>query len=112
MNKDIHSGSEEFETFGDLYSLYKEIGGVETTDEYFKECVEKIDAFAEKHKTVLGRELALAIMGVILEESKEQRYARLITFLGYEAIKDRKVSHELARQAILCESRWIKEDDK
>jgi len=112
MTKELKAGSEDFEAFGDIYTLYKEIGGVEESDDYWKECIVKIDAFAEKHDTTLGRELALAIMGVITQESKEQRYARLITFLAYEAMKDRKLSHEFARQAILCESKWIKEDDK
>ena len=112
MKKEMNPGSEEFEAFGDIYTLYKEIGSVEDNDNYWSDAVDKINEYAKKHDTVLGRELALAIMGVITQESKEQRYSRLITFIGYAAMEDKKISNNLARQAVLCASHWIKEDEK
>ena len=112
MNKSIEKGSEEWSAFTDIWDLYQAIGGVEDNDNYWSDAVDKINEYAKKHDTVLGRELALAIMGVITQESKEQRYSRLITFIGYAAMEDKKISNDLARQAVLCASHWIKEDEK
>lgn len=111
MKKELKSGTEEFDAFGDIFSLYKEIGGVEETDDYWKEATEKINAYMKKHNTNLGRELGLAIMATLTEESKEQRYSRLITFLSYEAMDDKRVAHDLTTAAVKVAGKWLKEGE-
>ncbi len=109
MNKELKSGTEEFETFGDIFSLYKEIGGVEQSEEYWDDAVSKINVFMNKHNTILGRELGLAIMATLTEESKEQRYSRLLTFLGIEALADKEFAYRFCEHALKAAGKWVKE---
>lgn len=108
MNKRIEKGSEEWSTFTDVWALYQEIGGVEDGDGYWEEAVRKVDEYMAKHDSVLGMELAMAILGTLLDESKEQRCSRMIAFLSFEAIKDKQVAHEMAEAALKAAEHWIK----
>lgn len=108
MKKDIKSGSAEFETFGDLFTLYKEIGGVEDGDGYWEESVRKVDEYMAKHDSVLGMELAMAILGTLLDESKEQRCSRMIAYLSCEAMNNREVAHDMAEAALKVSEHWMK----
>ena len=110
MKKELKSGTEEFETFGDVFALYKEIGTVEASEEYWDDAVSKINVFMNKHNTILGRELGLAIMATLTEESKEQRYVRLLTFCAIEALGDKEYAHRFCEQALRAAEKWIKED--
>ena len=111
MKKEIKSGSEEFETFGDLFTLYKEIGTVEDGDGYWEEAIRKVDEYKKKHDSVLGMELAMAILGTLLDESKEQRYSRMIAFLSCEGLKDKRVAHDLTTAAVNVAGKWLKEGE-
>lgn len=108
MRKEIKSGSAEFETFGDLFSLYKEIGEVEDGDSYWEEAVRKVDDYMKKHDSVLGMELAMAILWTLLDESKGQRCSRMIAFLSFEALKDKTVAHDMAEAALKVSAHWMK----
>lgn len=112
MNKEVRQGSEEFECFGEAFTLYKEIGGVEDNDEYWKDVIDRINAFAEKHNNPLGRELALAIMSVLNGETDEQRYARLVTIVGFKAFADKRVARDLCETAVKVANKWITKGDK
>lgn len=112
MKKEIKQGTEEFDCFGEVFTLYKEIGGVEDNDEYWKDVVNRINAFTEKHNNPLGRELALAIMSVVNGETDEQRYARLITIVGLKAFADKAIAHDLTRTAVKVANHWIKQEEK
>lgn len=111
MNKEIRQGSEEFECFGEVFTLYKEIGGVEDNDEYWKDVIDRINAFAEKHNNPLVRELALAIMSVLNGETDEQRYGRLTTIVGIKAMNDKRVAHDFTRMAVKVANHWIKQEE-
>ena len=108
--KEIKAGTEEFECFGDAFSLYKEIGGVEDNDEYWKNVIDWINDFVEKHKSPLGRELALAIMSVLNGETDEQRYARLIAIVKIRAYEDRAVAKEFGVEAVKVVNKWIEKE--
>ena len=110
MKKDIKSGSEEFNAFGDIFSLYKETATVEDSVEYWQDVMDKIDAYIRKHDTPLGRELALAIMAVLNEETTEQRYSRLITQIALKAYDDQVVARDFIREAILVAKKWKGEE--
>lgn len=112
MKKDIKQGSEEFEIFGEIFTLYKEIGITEDNEDYWKDVINRINAFTEKHDNPLGRELALAIMSVLNGESDEQRYGRLITIVAFEAIKNKEVARDFTEMAIKVANKWILERDK
>ena len=111
MKKDVKQGSEEFECFGEIFSLYKEIGTVENTDEYWKEVIDKIRAYMEKHSNPLGRELGLAIMSVLNGEKDDQRYARLITVVGFKAFADKDVARDLCEMAVKVANKWIEKKE-
>lgn len=111
MKKEIKVGSEEFECFGEAFTLYKEIGGVEDNDEYWKDVIDRINAFTEKHNNPLGRELALAIMSVLNGETDEQRYCRLTTIVGMKAMSDKNVAHDFTRTAVKVANHWIKQEE-
>lgn len=111
MNKRIEKGSEEWSTFTDVWALYQEIGGVEDGDSYWEEAIRKVDEYKKKHDSVLGMELAMAILGTLLDESKEQRYSRMIAFLSCEALKNKKVAHELTTAAVNVAGKWLKEGE-
>ena len=106
MKKDIKSGSEEFNTFGDIFSLYKEIGGVEETEEYDHIVITKINEFILKHDTPLGRELALALLSVLNGENEEQRYSRMITMIAMKAYDDPTVAMDFIREAVIIAKKW------
>ena len=106
MKKDIKSGSEEFNTFGDLFSLYKEVGTVEDSVEYWQDVMDKIDAYIRKHDTPLGRELALAILAVLNEETTEQRYSRMITMIALKANEDQNVAKDFIKEAVIVAKKW------
>ena len=110
MNREIKQGSEEFECFGEIFSLYKEIGIVEDNDDYWKMAIEKINAFTEKHDNPLGRELALAIMSVLIGETDDQRYSRLIAIVSIKAYRDKKIARALAESAVKVANKWITEE--
>lgn len=107
MKKDVKQGSEEFECFGEIFSTFKEIGTVENTDEYWKEVIDKIRAYMEKHSNPLGRELGLAIMSVLNGESDDQRYARLITIVGAKAFENKEVARDLTDMALKATKKWM-----
>ena len=111
MNKRIEKGSEEWSTFTDVWALYQEIGGVEDGDNYWEETIRKVDEYKKKHDSVLGMELAMAILGTLLDESKEQRYSRMIAFLSCEALKDKRVAHDLTTAAVNIAGKWLKEGE-
>lgn len=111
MKKELKAGTEEFETFGDIFSLYKEIGVVEDGDDYWKETMSKVEAYMAKHDSILGMELAMAILGTLLDESKEQRYSRMIALLSCEALKDKRVAHDLTTAAVNVAGKWLKEGE-
>ena len=106
MKKELKQGSTEFECFGDIFTLYKSVGTVEDSVEYWQDVMDKIDAYIRKHDTPLGRELALAIMAVLNEETTEQRYDRLITQIALKAYDDQKVAKDFISQAILVAKKW------
>ena len=108
MQKEMKAGSEEFEAFGDIFSLYKEIGCVEEGEAYWSDACTKIDEYMKKHNSLLGRELGLAIMATLTEESKEQRYSRLLTFLALAASQDKALAHDFASQALKIAEKWMK----
>lgn len=112
MKKDIKQGSEEFECFGEIFSLYKEIGGVEDSDDYWKMVIDKINAFTEKHDNPLGRELALAIMSVLNGETDEQRYGRLITIVAFKAISNKEVAKDFTKMAVKVANKWVVQEEK
>lgn len=111
MQRKIEKGSEEWSTFTDVWALYQEIGGVEDGDGYWEEAVRKVDEYMAKHDSVLGMELAMAILGTLLDESKEQRYSRMIAFLSCEALKNKQVAHELTTAAVKVAGKWLKEGE-
>lgn len=111
MNKRIEKGSEEWSTFTDVWALYQEIGGVEDGDDYWKETMSKVEAYMAKHDSILGMELAMAILGTLLDESKEQRYSRMIAFLSCEGLKDKRVAHDLTTAAVNVAGKWLKEGE-
>ncbi len=110
MQKEIKQGSEEFECFGEIFSLYKEIGQVEDTEEYWKVAIDKIRTYMEKHQNPLGRELGLAIMSVLNEEKDDQRYARLITLVGFKAFADKDVARDLTDMALKVSKKWMEKN--
>ena len=107
MKKEIKQGSEEFECFGEIFSIYKELAQVEDTEEYWKDVIDKIRAYMEKHSNPLGRELGLAIMSVLNGESDEQRYARLITIVGAKAFENKEVARDLTDMALKATKKWM-----
>ena len=107
MKKEIKQGSEEFECFGEIFSIYKELAQVEDTEEYWKEVIDKIRAYMEKHSNPLGRELGLAIMSVLNGESDDQRYARLITIVGAKAFENKEVARDLTDMALKATKKWM-----
>ena len=107
MKKEIKQGSEEFECFGEIFSIYKELATVEDTEEYWKEAIDKIRAYMEKHSNPLGRELGLAIMSVLNGESDDQRYARLITLVGIKAFENKEVARDLTDMALKVTKKWM-----
>lgn len=111
MKKDIRQGTEEFEVFGEIFSLYKEIGTPEDNDDYWKDVIDRINSFVEKHDNSLGRELALAIMSVLNGETTEQRYSRLIALVTIKAYEDKAIAKEFAREAVKVANKWIREDE-
>ena len=108
MKKTINKGSEEWSTFTDVWALYQEIGGVEEGDGYWEETMHKVDEYMKKHDSVLGMELAMAILGTLLDESKEQRCSRMIAFLSYEALENKQVAHDMAEAALKVSEHWMK----
>ena len=111
MKIEIKQGSEEFECFGEVFTLYKEIGGVEDNDEYWKNVIYRINDFTEKHNNPLGRELALAIMSVINGETDEQRYSRLTTIVGIKAMNDKRVAQDFTKMAVKVANHWIEQEE-
>lgn len=108
MQRKIEKGSEEWSTFTDVWALYQEIGGVEDVDSYWEEAVRKVDEYMAKHDSVLGMELAMAILGTLLDESKEQRCSRMIAYLSCEAMNNKEVAHDMAEAALKVSEHWMK----
>ena len=111
MQKEVKQGSEEFACFGEAFTLFKEIGTVEDTEEYWKEAIDKIRAFMEKHQNPLGRELGLAIMSVLNGEKDDQRYARMITVVAFKAFENKDVARDLCEMAVKVANKWIEKKE-
>ena len=107
MKHDMKSGDEDFECFGDVYTMYRDIGTTEDNPEYWDEVLRRIDEFTTKHRTPLGRELALAVMSVLNGETDEQRYARLITLVSMKAMENETVAQTMIENTIKIAKKWM-----
>ena len=107
MKHEMKQGSEDFECFGDVFTLYRELGEPEDNKEYWDDVLRRIDEFTTKHRTPLGRELALAVMSVLNGETDEQRYARLITLVSLKAMENESVAQTMIENTIRIAKKWM-----
>lgn len=107
MKHEMKQGTEDFECFGDVFTLYRDIGTTEDDPKYWEEVVMRIDEFTSKHRTPLGRELALAVMSVLNGETDEQRYARLIALVSIKAMENETVAQTMIENTIKIAKKWM-----
>ena len=100
MKKEVPQGSEEFSAFTDLFTLYKQIGGVEDSDEYWKDAVNRVEKYKNKHDTMLGHKMAHALLEYLFDTPDTQRLCRWVTIIACKAVKDDKLADFFINQAI------------
>lgn len=100
MRKEIKQNSEEFKTFTDLFTLYKQIGEPEPTDEYWKDAMQKVELFTNKHDTRLGHSMAHALLEALLDTPDASKYCRWLTIIACEAVKDEEIAKCFIDQAL------------
>ena len=100
MRKEILQNSEEFKTFTDFFELYKAVGGVENTDEYWTGTMQRIERFTNKHDTRLGHSMAHALLEALLDIPETSKYCRWLTIIASEAVKDEEIAKCFINQAL------------
>lgn len=100
MKVEAPQGSEEFNAFADLFTLYKQIGNAEDTDEYWNDAVSRVEKYKNKHDTALGHKMAHALLEYLFDTPDTQRLCRWVTILACKAVNDEKLADFYITQAI------------
>ena len=107
MRRECKPGSTEFQSFADVFELYKELGTVEESDTYWDEAVDKVNAYLASHPDPVGQNFGRALMCTLFDESEEQWAGRMIIYLACRARKDKNIAKEYIRAAQGVAREWF-----
>jgi hypothetical protein len=107
MRKEVKQGSKDFQSFMDIFELYKELGTVEKTDEYWDEAVDKVNQYMEDHPDPVGLNFGRALMSILIDESGDQWGSRMITYLVSSALHDPELAKRYLSGAETLARKWF-----
>ena len=111
MKKDVKPDSPDFKSFMDIFELYKELGTVEKTDAYWDTAVEKVSKYMDEHPDPVGLNFGRALMSILIDESREQWAARMITYLVSTALHDPEIAKRYLNGAETIARKWFSGGD-
>lgn len=107
MRKEVKPGSTEFQSFADVFELYKELGTVEESDTYWDEAVDKVNAYLASHPDPVGQNFGRALMCTLFDESEPNWASRMSSFLACRSMNDKEVARAFVMQAQRVARKWF-----